>query len=648
MIKIFDFLHKYKKVFLSTNPLYFAYYLYHSFRKKEPKKRIKKYSEVPTCLNINYLRVNSNIQECQENTNAIMNILSLAEDICKGKYYIFSTQINKILGEWNKDPLTGYMWPLVYFNEVRKLTPQGSVVKENNDIKYPWELSNMHMLVTLAQAYVLSGKMKYKECFFELLEDWKNSCPVGYGVNWSCTMDVAVRSINIIVAASLLNQYDDTFDAEFKRFYPLLYSHMLFISDNIEYGFVRENHYLSDIVGLKIIAQVFCDDKTASRCYKFARKRFKKEILYQIYPDGFNHEASSCYHVLVFELFLVGLVFDPDLLSILSINHRNRLLSMANALEKLCIFKTFPVVGDNDSGRVLKLNVNGVDYYRSLILLCKDLLFGGHENLYSSWLKDCSTGQGPHTASKVKYSLKTSAVSEYRHGGFAIIEKGRIILLFRAGTIGRKGKGGHSHNDQLSFVLDMGGESLLIDPGSFVYERDLEQRHLFRSTSVHNTVSIKGYEQNTISATKPFNMENETFAGYQIDENADHIQIIGTHRGYIHKCGLLHTRTICVYDSHLTVVDKLTGKYTGQYEIFFTLAPGITIQDHGGRLVLSSKAKDIVHVEIPASYKFKIMACEYSPSYGLKQKTMGISVEGEKGGFEDVENSIKFSCCGLS
>ena len=55
---------------------------------------------------------------------------------------------------------------------------------------------------------------------------------------------------------------------------------------------------------------------------------------------------------------------------------------------------------------------------------------------------------------------------------------------------------GHVHNDKLSFELQVNGEDLVRDPGTFTYSSNPEKRNEFRSTKAHNGIVVKGIEQN--------------------------------------------------------------------------------------------------------------------------------------------------------
>ena len=84
----------------------------------------------------------------------------------------------------------------------------------------------------------------------------------------------------------------------------------------------------------------------------------------------------------------------------------------------------------------------------------------------------------------------------YPDTGIFIIKSDRLHLVVSAGPVGQNGNGGHGHNDKLSFELTVDGEELFLDPGTYLYTAIPEERNRFRSSLAHNTVIVRGEEQN--------------------------------------------------------------------------------------------------------------------------------------------------------
>lgn len=76
--------------------------------------------------------------------------------------------------------------------------------------------------------------------------------------------------------------------------------------------------------------------------------------------------------------------------------------------------------------------------------------------------------------------------------GLWSIKHEKYGAIMRAGSIGQKGKGGHAHNDQLSFLLSIEGEEFFGDPGTFWYTPSPLMRNIGRSVTMHSTMIIPG------------------------------------------------------------------------------------------------------------------------------------------------------------
>ena len=231
--------------------------------------------------------------------------------------------------DWHLDFKSGYRWSeSTWYKDIRYGHKLGV------DVKVPWELARMQHLPQLAftyglasfKSYVLNFKEKkdgieirqdYKEVL-DLLEpperytqefrnqvlDFIATNPPRFGVNWACTMDVAIRVANWLVAYDLFSVCGAEFDEEFKKiFIRSVYEHGLHIVNNLEWNEeLRSNHYLSDIAGLVFVAAYLPGTSETDAWLAFAVQELVKEVERQFYPDGGNFEASTSYHRLSAEM----------------------------------------------------------------------------------------------------------------------------------------------------------------------------------------------------------------------------------------------------------------------------------------------------------------------------------------------------------
>ena len=192
--------------------------------------------------------------------------------------------------DWQLDFKSGFRWNK---NEKYVGTRKHINLQNSSDVKIPWELSRCQHFVTLGKAYWLTKNEKYAEEFANEIESWLDNNPIGFGVNWACTMDVAIRVVNWIWGYCFFMD-SKRLTNEFKlKFIKNLYLHGKFIIENLEYGFLRGNHYLSNIVGLIYLGILFPQCKDSKKWIKIGYKAFEEEMKFQVYPDGVDVFISS-------------------------------------------------------------------------------------------------------------------------------------------------------------------------------------------------------------------------------------------------------------------------------------------------------------------------------------------------------------------
>ena len=76
--------------------------------------------------------------------------------------------------------------------------------------------------------------LKYAEEFANQITDWIKNNSVGFGVNWSCTMDVAIRAANWLVAKEHFSEEGLIPDNFWNEFYTSIYEHGKFIIKHLE------------------------------------------------------------------------------------------------------------------------------------------------------------------------------------------------------------------------------------------------------------------------------------------------------------------------------------------------------------------------------------------------------------------------------
>lgn len=397
---------------------------------------------------------------------------------------------------WNTDPRSDVQWP----DRFHKLV---SAVREGKscDVKFPWELSRLQCLPVISGAWLVSQDQHYLEEAWKIVLDWSKKNPVGYGINWTCSMEVAIRSINLAAAANLLSSGLEPARKEFLA--QLLRAHEFHLRWNLEISDVSGNHLLFDYLGIAILSMALNGRKSAR--FLLDASVLATEAENQFHADGVHIEHATGYQRLVLEGIVIFLIAIRQF----DVTSSARLAGVASRallfVEAICDGNgALPAIGDSDSGNVLKLGNIAGNHAAQLLEFYAAAGLGGpatHRCLDASaraWFdrKNIPNPVSITTEKDVEQNLRAYC---FNNGGYHVIRGLGMVLVLRAGPSGLGGRGSHDHNDQLSIVLSMDDQPILIDPGTVTYTEDFSKHAWDLATAHHNTVSLEGLEQSLIT-----------------------------------------------------------------------------------------------------------------------------------------------------
>ena len=161
-----------------------------------------------------------------------------------------------------------------------------------------------------------------------------------------------------------------------------------------------------------------------------------------------------------------------------------------------------PLWGDADDARALPLGGQGLNDHRYLAGLVgaawdvADLegAFGGDASEIF-WLLGPAAVEALPRAERPPASPPSRA---FPQGGFFVMRNAADHVFVDCGRVGLADRGGHGHNDCLSFEAALDGVHLVSDCGAFVYTGSFVERNRFRSTASHNTPRVDGQEINRL------------------------------------------------------------------------------------------------------------------------------------------------------
>ena len=545
-----------------------------------------------------------------------------ADKILSGRFDVFALHSVE-LGfppRWNRDPKTGTEAPLTFGKTLNYRDE-----KVVGDIKYVWEPNRHLELVTLAQAWRLTGEVKYAAGCRTLLESWFEQCPYPLGPNWTSSLEHAVRLLNWSVAWQLLDEGGSPSFAGVdgqvfrRRWLDSIYQHCHFIAGHFSKYSSANNHLFGEYMGLFIGALMWPCWSESARWLETAQTGLEEEALKQNAPDGVNREQAIWYHHEVADMMLLcglaGKANDAEF----SAAWWNRLEKMLEFIAALMdVGGKVPMIGDSDDAVMVRFSREpGFNVYRALLATGAVLFeredFARKAETFddkSRWLlgEEGSVAFARLTAIAPSQLSPASGLVEKRvfpDGGYYILgdqfdTPNEVRIVANAGPLGYLSIAAHGHADALAFTLSAGGCEILIDPGTYAYHTQKKWRDYFRGTSAHNTVRVDGVDQSLAGGNFLWLKHAKAWCE-QWESDATRDIFVGAHDGYQHlQDPVLHRRSV-EFDKAarvLRVADTLTCKGAHQVELFWNFAETCRIRVEGNE-VLTVCDDHIIRLTMP-------------------------------------------------
>jgi hypothetical protein len=558
--------------------------------------------------------------------------VAAAARVLAGRHDVFALE-DVELGNpprWNRDPKTGTEPPLDFGKQLDYRDAR--IV---GDCKYLWEPSRHLHVVTLAQAFVLTGDDKYARTLREHLDSWFEAAPHRMGVHWASSLEAGLRLMNWSLAWQLLGGPGAPFfrgaegEAFRDRWLTSVYQHAEFIAGHFSLHSSANNHLIGEASGLYLAALAWPHWERTRKWREAARAILEREALLQNAPDGANREMATSYQQFTFDLLLL-----PYLAA--RANGEPFPAAYGERLEKMLEFVAsimdaggnVPAFGDADDAFAVKLDPRpGFDRFKSL-LATGALLFGRGELKAKAGALDDKTRWLLGERADADYQALAARpealplARAFREGGYYILgsdfESPREIrLVADAGPLGYREIAAHGHADALSFTLSLGGTEMLVDPGTFAYHTEAEWRAYFRGTSAHNTVRIDGEDQSQPGGNFMW-LRKANAACTTWEEGADRDVFEGWHDGYTALPDpVTHRRRIQLDKAarRIAIEDALQMKGEHDVELFFHCAEDsrVTAIDGGYEVVRGERSLRIV---LPEGGRSEVLAGSTSPISG--------------------------------
>jgi O-antigen/teichoic acid export membrane protein len=549
-----------------------------------------------------------------------------ARRVAAGERCVLGRVFSAESGTWHADSRRGYTWPRWYWRRI----DLGETL-DVADPKEPWELSRCHHVVALAQGFAIGREESLAMAAVSQMGDWMRSNPLGFGINWTVPMEVAIRAINWVAARDLLRGSEAWTSEWDARVASWLVAHAEFIEENIEdWGARTQNHFVADATGLAVLGTALQGvDARAERWARCGREGLERSIREQVYADGVDFENSVSYHRLVTEMVTIGAVALARAGTALRETSLERLARMFDYVRAYTRPDgTAPSVGDSDDGRILMLDgYLGWDPSTHTYLLPLGSREGDEvRSAWGEWLAvDETLG--------VRAGARASGSLAFEDGGMYLFRTGSAHLTVNASRTGVHGHGPHRHNDPLSFTLWAVGREFVVDRGTFCYGADTSRRDLYRSSDAHNVLVVD--DQEHAPAAGVFRLAEDRIsvdvltwdAGGQIE------RFRASCGSYLHLDDPVAWSREFVFDRNadsFTVHDLIQADGVHDYVVRFHFAPGVKLSERSGEAMAWMADGITVETTAPTGLHARVESTMVSPSWCVERSADVLVLRAER------------------
>ncbi len=516
---------------------------------------------------------------------------------------IFGTDFNfknPVEINWQKDILSGEIFKPVFY---RKINIRGN---PDRSAKCVWEINRLQYLTGICINYQSAKKQQDLDLFIQIIKSWSSQNPFLAGVNWYSNIEVNLRLITWFLCWEILEAENlTTRNTEFngfvqKEWLPLIKRHCIYSYKNPSKYSSANNHLISEYAGL-FVASSKWNFKESKKWLRYSQKGLEREIIKQHSKEGINKEEAAEYIQFITDFFLLAFIIGEKTGNSFSARYKQRLFKIFCFINDLLDSKgNFPKYGDEDDGRCFLLDFDEKGNNFQSLMTSAAILFSNPEFKSKSKGFDMKNqflfgNEGKKTYDSIPDVRKSEGSRFYVEEGHFFFRKRQddqeIYLHFDAAPLGFLSIAAHGHADALSFTLNVDGQPVFIDPGTYTYHTEPEWRSYFIGTLAHNTIRVNDRDQAvnggpTLWAKK----YKSSILDLALNKNIDHVR--ATHDGY-QKEGVQHIRDI-VFDrlqNEFQIFDSLilTKNRKVEIEIPFHIHPEMSVVSTADNCYLITK-----------------------------------------------------------
>lgn len=410
-------------------------------------------------------------------------VVTEADAVLRGRFRLISKREvdASTPPDWHRNQLTGDQVPVD-----RHWSELGDFAF--GDIKGVWELSRFPWAFALARAYRQTTDQCYADCFWKLFEDWCERNPPNAGANWMCGQEAAIRLMAVVFAAEQLPLNE----AQRKMVARLVWATGDRIAANLDYALSQKNnHGISECVGLIAAGLLFPDDTEAGRWLALGLSKLEAQCSELVYPDGSFSQHSLIYHrVLLHQLCWAALRLrsagkpEPAWLNAAGRRATDFLAAITDPASGEA-----PLYGANDGANILPLSACAYTDMRPAVQLGAAVFHGAKQYAVGAWDEPAQW----LVEGFDQLPLRGVGVPERWHaaqGGLFQLWRGGDRLTIRCPTRFRHRP---SQADIGQVDVWLGGARVAIDGGSYSYN-STERFTTLGSAREHNILTLDGRE----------------------------------------------------------------------------------------------------------------------------------------------------------
>lgn len=499
------------------------------------------------------------------------HLLQRADKICRHQFDLLGHEDlnfdNDGRIDWHFDPVQNISLPRKWW---QKMLRPASLL--GADPKIVWELNRHQHLVTLAQAFVVSGDDRYRIEIVSHLSQWLESNPPKYGINWSSSLELAYRLIAWLWVWFLCGG-GKAFGKLTDQFIATLSIHAIHIENNLSVYSSPNTHLTGEALGLYYLGVLMPGLTGAYRWLTLGKYWLTHCLKSHVLADGGYMERTLWYHRYTTDIYLH--------LYLLSLKNSELFSkSLEKPLQQLGKFlfysmqpnRKLPHVGDDDGGRLLALDGYPGDDPRG-ILDTMTVHFGSEKfpSFSNTFAEEALWLLGPSALTSIKKNIGQEPKNRSRvfaETGYAFLRSGwkedDVYISFDCGPHGWLNSG-HAHADMLSIQIYAKKKAIINDSGTYSY---LEPwRGWFRSAESHAIIRVDGKHPAIPAA--PFQWSNVPIfraLKHRFEEQIDYVA------GSMDAGSWQHSREIFFLKPNLVVLlDTIEAEGTHTIEARFPL-----------------------------------------------------------------------------